>query len=531
MMNLISEAAGFIPMSERRILYFTAENHYLYRSTGNALELEAKFSADEAGVSEFRDALRGRRGTLFSVLVDLAGEDFHEDQIPVLRGGDREAVVQRRLAQRFRDARLAAALSLGYVTVGERRNERLLLASFTNPEQIEPWLDALDDSGARLAGVYSVPLLAPALLAKLGVTSGRCIVVSSNRGGLRQCFVEDGKLRFGRLERTGEMAPQALAKFVRSETQRLAQYLTTLRVLPREGTAVHVLVVAPPGQRALFEQALVSDARLVFRTVDGADAARAVGLTRSAEGTLAEGLYVHLAAKKAPREQFASHADRRRYFVWQLQRGVVAAGALAFAACAIVSGSRWFEAAEVRDSALLQTRQSQASAEQYQRITAGFPVTETSTENLKATVVEFRRIAEHNAAPERALMHVSRVLEQFPQMELDVLTWSIGTGRAAADPGERPAASGAAAKAEGETVYLELTGRVNATQRDDYRGITAQVQRFANALGGPSGYAIVSTKLPFDITPQGTLTGDIGGTRTDSGEAPRFTILLAQRLP
>src|SRR5882672_10904488 len=114
-------------MSERRILYFTTEDHYLYRSAGNALELEAKFSGDDTGVSEFRDYLRGRRGTLFSVLADLAGEDFHEDQIPVLRGADREAVVQRRLAQRYRDTRLAAALSLGYVTAGERRNERLLL--------------------------------------------------------------------------------------------------------------------------------------------------------------------------------------------------------------------------------------------------------------------------------------------------------------------------------------------------------------------------------------------------------------------
>src|ERR1700674_4635465 len=90
-MTLLSKVMNLISMSERRVLYFTAENHYLYRSTGNALELEAKFSADEAGVSEFRDALRGRRGTLFSVLVDLAGEDFHEDQIPVLRGSDREA--------------------------------------------------------------------------------------------------------------------------------------------------------------------------------------------------------------------------------------------------------------------------------------------------------------------------------------------------------------------------------------------------------------------------------------------------------
>jgi hypothetical protein len=518
-------------MAESRILYFTAENRALYRSAGNALELEAKFSG-EAGLGQFRDHVRAGRGALFSVLVDLAGEDFHEDQIPLLRGSDREAVVQRRIVQRYRDTRLAAALSLGSVAGGERRNERLLLASFTNTEQIGPWLDALDDSGARLAGVYSVPLLAPALAAKLGAQSGRCIVVTWNRGGLRQCFVEDGKLRFGRLERTAEMVPQALAMFVRSETHRLVQYLGTLRVLPREGAAVQVLAVAPPGQRAVFEQALVSDARLVFHTVDGADAARAVGLARPPKDTLAEGLYVHLLAKKPPREQFANRADRRRYFVWRLQRGIVAAGAIGFAVCVMIAGSRWLEAMTIRDRALQQTTQSQGAAEQYQRITAAFPVTQTSTENLKLTVVEFQRIAERNAAPERALVHVSHVLQQFPQVELDTLTWSVGRpDRREQKPAAAPSSGGAAAApAQGDTaVLLEISGRVNATQREDFRGITAQVQRFAGALGGSSGYELIGTKLPFDITSEGTLTGDIGGA--DSSDAPRFTITLARRLP
>lgn len=520
-------------MAEHRILYFSTENHCLYRSRGGALELEAKFSGDDSGVSEFRDLLRGHRGALFSILADLAGEDFHEDQIPYLRGGDREAVIQRRLAQRYRDTRLAAALSLGQVTSGQRRNERLLLASFTNTQQIAPWLDALDSAGARLAGVYSAPLLAPALAARLGARAGRSFVVTMNRAGLRQSFVEDSKLRFSRLERVAETEPQGLAMFVRSETQRLAQYLATLRVLPREGAPVQVVAVAPAGQRAVFEQALVSDARLVFHTVDSAEAARAVGLARSPEDTLAEALYLHLVAKKPPRDQFASRADTRRHFIWQLQRGLVAAGALGLAVCSIAAGARWLDAASLRDQAQAQRLQSQVAAAQYQRITAGFPVTQTSTENLKLAVVEFRRIAERSAAPEQAFQHVSRVLRQFPQMELDGLTWSVGRPADRRDQRSVPSAQrGQAAKTEAhgaEGELLEVAGRVNATQRDDYRGITAQVQQFAGALGGSSGYEIIATKLPFDITSEGTLTGDIGGGET--GDAPRFTIVLARRLP
>jgi hypothetical protein len=515
-------------MAARRLLYVTAEDHYLYRAAGGGLELEGRFSGDDLGITSFREHLLARPGGLFSVVADIACEDFHEEQIPFLRGSDRDAIVQRRLAQRYRDTRLATALSLGEAPSAERRNERLLLASFTNTQQLSPWLDALEDAGVRLAGVYSVPLLAPALAARLGVKGGRALVVTATRAGLRQCYVDNGRLRFARLERTIDMVPQALAMFVRSETQRLAQYLVTLRALPREGAPVQVLVVAPAGQREVFEQALPSDARLVFRTIDYAQALQSVKLRKLPEVSRAEALFLHLAATQAPREQFASRQDRRRYLVWQLQRGIVAAGVAGFAACALYGGAKWLEVMSLGDEAAAQQRQARAAAEQYERNTATFPVTQTSSENLKVAVVEFTRLAERSAAPDRSLAHLSQVLGRFPQMEVDGVVWSVGRP---ADRTTRAAAAGAPVKPEpaGDTaVILEVSGRVTAAQRTDYRGITAQVENFAAALA-TSGYQIVERKLPFDITSEGTLTGDIGAT--DTGEAPRFTIVLARPLP
>ena len=51
----------------------------------------------------------------------------------------------------------------------------------------------------------------------------------------------------------------------------------------------------------------------------------------------------------------------------------------------------------------------------------------------------------------------------------------------------------------------------------------------AAALAG-SGYQLLRTQRPFDVTSEGTLSGDIG-TGPDTGEAPRFTIVVARRLP
>ena len=507
------------------LVYFTAGDHQVYAWARGRLQLEARFPGDDTGVAGFREYLAGRPGALFYALADLAGEDFHEEQVPYLRGGDREQVVQRRLAQRYRDTRLATALSLGFVK-GERRNERLLLTSFTNTQQLAPWLDALAESGARLAGVYSVPLLAPALAARLGVRGSRAFVVSANSAGLRQCYVEEGKLRFARLERTVDMVPAAFAAFVRSETGRLAQYLSTLRVLPREGPPVQVLVIAPPGQRAAFEQALVSDARLSFLTADQDEAARRVGLAGAPAETGAEQLYLHLAVRRAPKEQFARREDRRSFHLWQLQRGLVAAGALGLAACALYAGALWYGSAGMRDDAQRLRAEAQAAQQEYQRITSAFPVTQTTTDNLRATVVEFSGIARRSPAPEGALLHVSRAMGGFPQIELDSLQWRLERpGERQAERGARPAA---AASTAGELAQvLELSGRVGTMRRSEYRAITAEVQRFVDALRADPAYRVLRVQLPFDVTSEGTLSGDIGAA-AETGEAPRFTIVLAR---
>ncbi len=511
----------------KHLIYFTASDHHVYSWSGGKLELQARFPGDDTGVAGFREYLASRRGALFYAMADLAGEDFHEELIPYLRGGDRERVVQRRLAQRYRDTRLAAALSLGTVS-GERRNERLLLTSFTNTQQLEPWLDALAEAGAKLAGVYSVPLLAPALAGRLGVRGGRAFVVSANSTGLRQCFVEEGRLRFARLERTVDMVPEAFAAFVRTETGRLAQYLATLRVLPRDGPPVRAIVIAPPGQRAAFEHALVSDARLSFVTLDAAEAARKVGVKSAPANAGAEQLYLHLAVKRPPREQFARREDRRSYYLWRLQRGLVAAGALGFAACALYAGANWLELSGMRGETRQLRAQTQETTQEYQRITSAFPVTQTTTDNLRATVIEFGNIARHTASPRGALLYVSRVLNDFPQIELDSLQWRLERPEERA-PAKPPAGTAPAVAAGEVAQVLELSGRVGAMRRSDYRAITAELQRFASALRADPAYRVVRTQLPFDVTSEGTLSGDIG-TAAETGEAPRFTIVLARNV-
>ena len=70
------------------------------------------------------------------------------------------------------------------------------------------------------------------------------------------------------------------------------------------------------------------------------EAARKVGIKRLPADAAGEQLFLHLAVRSAPKEQFARGEDRRSFFLWRLQRAIVVTGAAGFAACAALSPAR-----------------------------------------------------------------------------------------------------------------------------------------------------------------------------------------------
>jgi hypothetical protein len=488
-------------MATRLLLYFSAAGHGLYRWQWRGLQLLQQFSPDDIGLDRFREYVKTQRGALLQVVADLDGEDFHEDQIPHLRGAERRAVIERRLAQRYRDARLAAALSLGYCTTDERRNERVLLASFNDTQRLVAWLAALDvNSGVRVVGVHSTALLATSLGARLGVKDERFIFMTANSAGLRQTYVENGRLRFSRLERLREGGLTSV--LVRTDTERMLRYLDTQRALPGNGPALPVIVIVPDAERSHFAKALGCGAGLSFTTLGLAEAARRVGMRRLPENALGEALYLQLAARQPSGEQFLRGGRRRSLVVWNAQRSIIGASVAGFVGCSAYAATLWLEQLVVRERIEGVRLDLALARDQLARVSARLPAAPASIETLKASVNEFRAIAARSALPEAALEHVSHALDQSPRIELDALTWS-------AEPEQT----------------LEITGRVNGVSVSDHRQITDEVSRFSSRLGASSGWRVLATRLPFDLSSEGVLAATAG---TDSADSPRFSVRIAR---
>jgi hypothetical protein len=520
-------------LPDKRLLYLTSRELIAFLWKGGKLQKEAAFAPGDEGAAAFSEYASRAADSLFYLLADLVEEDFFQENIPYLRGGDRHALLARKLAQRYRDTSLAIALSLGNEVVG-RREERILYASFTNTQQFQPWLGALRAVRARIAGVYSIPLVTPLLCRRLGFKSRRYMMVSLQQAGLRQTYIENDRVRFSRVGKVEPGDTAALAEACANESARFYQYLQNSRILSRETIALDVIVLAPSDARPLFEAACANTAQLRFHIVDLDSAHRSAGLKSVPPGGLAETLYLHVTARARFVSQFADDALRRFYDLWRTQVGLLASGLTLFAACLLVSGVKLLQAEKVERVAAGDRVQQAAAAEQYAKMQASFPKTPVPADILKTTVRNFQTLMRQDARVRDTLVEISHALASVPQIDVEKIDWEIaalkraGTRDAAKAQPAPATVSGTGATVEPRFQVVEISGRLLLQHASDYRNISMVVNQFVEALRGRPGIEVISTKLPFDLAAEKSISGDIGAAR--SVEVPRFSVVISRRL-
>jgi hypothetical protein len=384
-------------MAKKRLLYLTANRLTAHTLSRSGLDTDATFERNDQGLAAFATYL-ARSRSLYYLVVDVVEEDYHQDTIPYLAGKDRRLVLARKLGQRYRDTSLTLSMSLGYEK-GERRNEKVLYAAFSNTQQFQPWLSALEQKECRLAGIYSTGLLAPAVIRGAGLKAPRCLLVSVQGTGLRQSYVEDGKIRFSRIGRLNLENTASVAATCAGESARLQQYLVTMRLLPTATTPIDVMVLAAGKYHAALVEACRSSEVLRYHVIDADNQCRTTGLKHFPQASPCEALFLRAAATAAPAEQFAQDRHRHHYQLWQIGRGLYAAGLAVAAGGLLFAGSLLLDLYSLRGRIESDQARFQSLSAEYARLTATFPATPTSTENLKTTIKQYNLLRAQTATP------------------------------------------------------------------------------------------------------------------------------------
>lgn len=512
-------------MAQQRILVIDSAQVEVWRAHGGHLAFESRHANTEDGHATFDRYVRAHAKCRYYLLTDVVEEGFQFEAIPAVSGADRKALITRRQAQYFYGSPLTAAISLGRDS-GGRRDERVLFAALTRPAIFEPWLAILRKGEAQVTGLWSTPLLAPALVRAIAPNVRRALLVTLGRGGIRQTYVEDGKLRFSRLAPAPGTSAGDMATACEAESSKIYQYLAGQRIVPR-GSVLPVLVLVHATHRGVFDRHLRSSDELEFVATDIQRAAEAIGQRDPQPDSFATSLFAHALLRNPPQEQFAPPDEQRFDLLGRIRIGLMGIGGLALAGCLVFAGKQMLETMTLRNQNEVTTAQASADLVRYQNLLAALPPMPASATELRSLVGRYREIERASASPAPLFGEISRAMDAMPQIEVDRIDWSISD-----TPDPQPATPEAHGLLAGlekpgttyavATVAGRLAGNVSSSQRAQIEAVNA----FAEELGRNEGLLVTVVRMPVDVESQRALRSDAGS----GSDVPRFAVRVARKL-
>lgn len=506
--------------ARKHLFYLTNQQLVAYAWHGGTLERVIGFDNDDAGRLQFGAYLEHAAPLPSCLLVDVVEEDFQRDSAPHVSGRARQAMLERKLAQLYRDTPFRHAELQGRDKTG-RKDDRYLFNALTNAELPRAWLAVMLRHAVPLAGVYSLASLSQVLFNKLKLPRGPVLLVSHQSSGLRQSFFDDGQLRFSRLTPLFDHAPERLAEAFRLETAKTRQFMASTRLLAR-GAQVTVTVLASEATLALLAPDMASAAEVRYLPLESAAAGRAWAAGAFDSAGNCDPLYLALLAKAAPATHFALRDQRHFYQLLQARASLYAlAGAVALAALVWVAIDL-VAIVGLRGETARYQQEAAATELRYQAVVHDMPKTAVTPHNMKSVVDIDTMVSANVPLPTVQMAEISQVLNNLPQLKIRRLRWEAldGPGLAAMPldgsevpvaPGDFPPTPGQLGLPARTAQVVRLEGEVLPFQGDYRSAINAVLQLTAQLNRNPALQAEV-TQQPIDTRPTVKLASKAGDT-------------------
>jgi hypothetical protein len=535
----------------KHFLYLTDTRLVSLVTRGSRIISRREFAVSGAGATEFERYLAGMADVPTHLFTDLAEEDFRLDTIPHVGKGDREAILNRKLAQIYRNTPFRHAAAQGREREG-RRDDRVIYTAITNPEVLRPWLEVIERLRVPLAGIHSVAVFSSVLLEELDLLFPHTLLVTLTPGEeMRQTYFRDREIKFSRLTPIDLEEGQSLGTMIAEETTRTWQYLDSLRHFGADDR-LEVCILLHPNDRPAIEPALRDFAQLQYRMLDIEQVAAKLGLKPPPLDSTAEEVMVHLFLLRPAENHFASsellrHATHRRARI--LLNQVSIALLLVGVAWGGWHVSRVFQASEADQKVAQELR---SLNREYDEITRALPSFGVGGSTMRDAVTFYNGSIRGFPTITDFVVPLSAVLGAHPEVRLNQLAWQAtddpkamprmaltptrntppvkalargGEAAAAqpADEGPNPPFAGG----HYEIALIEATVRV---ANNDFRGAVEEVERLAADIGKVEGFRADVIQSPLDVSSTLALQGR-HSEREPALMEPRFVLRIVRERP
>jgi len=510
---------------------------------GHRLESSVYFEPDEQGLDLFNSYLRSFRNEPVRLLVDLIEEEFRQIKIPLLRGSDRQAILDRNYAKFFRNSEFKFAVSQS-IEKKTRKEEKLLLIGLTNQSLLEPWLKIIDDTRTPLSGIISLPLLSENFVEKLN-SDGRATILVSQEvpSNLRQSVFIDGKLILSRLVPIASFYHGDYAKDVVRDIESTQRYLISQRIVERsDNIAVHIF--SSKRHRDKLAIKCAEENFLDFQIHEINQLLGEQKIEVSEEQDFSSALFCYLASKKLVLNHYAQ-PQQKKYFqhhkanlVLKVATIAVLAAGIGFTAASLVKG--WLYNSTIAETSLVEQKYK-AKFNQLSESRIESTVSTTSMQHIVQTVENIQNKFVQN--PEEMLSLISRDVSLFSDIRVKNVEWFLSDISDAGSSKEvgwknlagnsrnvQPSKNKKQKRVKGffevaivEAEFLNFEG--------DYRYALSAVDDLEKAMIQSGSYFYVEiTKRPLDIESENSLSGSAGVQKTNNNDIAELAFRIVREV-
>jgi len=508
----------------RRVLFLAGGRLAVYHWSGGELLDPLWFGADEDGLTEFALYLAHAPHDPVYLLVDVVEEEFREESIPHVVGGDRRALIRTRLNRLFRDPTYSYAVVQGREVDG-RRDDQVLFTALLRPDLLSPWIGQIAKHKIPLAGIYSLPLVSETLIKRMPVETDHALLVTlQSSGGLRQTFFNRQRVKLSRLAMMPPGKTPGQASYVLGEIEKIRRYLNSLRQLPHDSPLDVFVVGTGPLLTDITRQSPDSlTTRHHLFELD--EVAQMAGMKGAYGSEYSDRIFAHLLAKKRLPNQYAPPSQTRHNTMYLARIGLIAASVLFVVLSLFISGSNVVESVLAAADTESAKQQTVFYDERYEIARKRMPKIPAEPQDIKLAVEMADTLRAFRTTPRAMVMTLSEGLADFELLKLDNIEWVASTdpntfiGRHRPRANGQPRSNAAAGKSDGTPLYqiAHIKGSVDPFN-GDYRAALAMVREFAAALRVlPDVETVDVVALPLDIGSDSALRGD---TASQAGSAP-----------
>lgn len=484
-------------MADKVLISITTERGTVARWHHGRLAAWHTFANDEGGWAGFEAFLKTAGSLPAYLMVDAVEEDYRVETLPHVRGRDRQQLVARKLKQLYRSTPYCAAWTQGR-DAGKRKDDVYLFAALSNPDMLFGWVQALARRQTPLVGIYTLPIVSVELAARLKLQAQNLLLVSQHATGLRQTVLRDGKLRLSRLTRLEVASGESRLSAYAEEIQNTRLYLHALKFMALEDHMTVALVDQDDSLRDLPHLVQRGFANTHVERLTPADVVNRLGIAPSLLAHGREAVYLHVLAQRTPDCNLAPAGLLAHYSRYQARNAVYGVSAAAAVAATLWVGNNLWQRSDFN----LETERLRTATiveqQRYESVTQQFPKAPTSAANLRKTVETVERIRADVRTPERALMRISRALDDSPGVFLQSVVWK-------ATP---PDLAGTSA-APGEVRERAVIDAEVRPFKGNYRAAIATIDALVERLAQEKGVADVKViQLPINVSQTSVLSGN-----------------------